>query len=145
MSTTQLQWFPQNILFLFFFFPERSTKLPVNSSSLWLGSSHGQTRTCPSLIALSALSQSHYLTCTLAVKLTDWDMHQEAGEEAETRRTLPFLAPCLQLASLTGSQRSPKLTCSMACVPLPQGHPDFPCPCVFFSEMFWPAEVAEHA
>lgn len=38
----------------------------------------------------------------------------------------------------------------MACVPLPQGltflpFPDFPCPSVFFSEMFWPAEVAEHS
>lgn len=66
------------------------------------------------------------------------------GEEAETR-TLPFLAPCLQLASLTGSQRSPKLTCSTACFLRPQGHPDFPCPSVFFSEMFRPAEVSEHS
>lgn len=129
----------------FFFFFWKKHQATVNSSSLWLGSSQGQTRTCLSLITLKcskSKSSSHLHPCREVKRLGHAPVTN--GEEAETRRTLPFLAPCLQLASFTGSQRSPKLTCSLACVPLPQGHPDFPCPSVSFSKMFWPAEVAEH-
>lgn len=46
---------------------------------------------------------------------------------------------------LTGSQSSPELTCSMACVPLPQGHPDYLWPSVSFSKMLQVADVAEHS
>lgn len=118
-----------------YFFSERSTKLPVNSSSLQLGSFHEQTRTCLSLIAPSTPSQSHHLTCTLAMKRLG-HAPVTKGEEAESR-TLPFLAPCLQLAHVWQ---------------VPRDHQSWPvawpvslCPTISFSEMFWPAEVAEHS
>lgn len=37
------------------------------------------------------------------------------------------------------------MTCSTACVPPPQGHPDFLQPSVSSGETLWPADVAEHS
>lgn len=82
------------------FFSERSTKLPVNSLSMWLGSFQDKTDKNMSESYSSKCSKSkspsHLHPCHEVKRLGHAAVTN--GEEAETRRALPFLVPCLQFA-----------------------------------------------